>query len=141
MPYDIILEDRFAEKTYNLSAGEQCVVDDLVAGNCEGRFYIMLQENATDEEENLGDDVTTDVEDAVESSPMIDIFTNGNQLVVSANNEVELQTIIISDMSGKHQVYNVSGQYVALTVPASTGVYTVNVIGDTTSVIEKVKLN
>jgi hypothetical protein len=60
---------------------------------------------------------------------------------VSANNEVELQTIIISDMSGKHQVYNVSGQYVALTVPASTGVYTVNVIGDTTSVIEKVKLN
>lgn len=142
MPYDIILEDRFADKTYNLSAGEQCVVDDLVAGNnCEGRFYIMLQENATDEEENLGDDVTTDVEDAVESSPMIDIFTNGNQLVVSANNEVELQTIIISDMSGKHQVYNVSGQYVALTVPASTGVYTVNVIGDTTSVIEKVKLN
>ena len=141
MPYDIILEDRFAEKTYNLSAGEQCVVDDLVDGNCEGRFYIMLQENATDEEENLGDDVTTDVEDAVESSPMIDIFTNGNQLVVSANNEVELQTIIISDMSGKHQVYNVSGQYVALTVPASTGVYTVNVIGDTTSVIEKVKLN
>lgn len=141
MPYDIILEDRFAEKTYNLSAGEQCVVDDLVAGNCEGRFYIMLQENATDEEENLGDDVTTDVEDAVESSPMIDIFTNGNQLVVSANNEVELQTIIISDMSGKHQVYNVSGQYVALTVPASTGVYTVNVIGDTTSIIEKVKLN
>ncbi len=141
MPYDIILEDRFAEKTYNLSAGEQCVVDDLVVGNCEGRFYIMLQEKATDEEENLGDDVTTDVEDAVESSPMIDIFTNGNQLVVSANNEVELQTIIISDMSGKHQVYNVSGQYVALTVPAFTGVYTVNVIGDTTSVIEKVKLN
>ena len=142
MPYDIILEDRFADKTYNLSAGEQCVVDDLVAGNnCEGRFYIMLQENATDEEENLGDDVTTDVEDAVESSPMIDIFTNGNQLVVSANNEVELQTIIISDMSGKYQVYNVSGQYVALTVPASTGVYTVNVIGDTTSIIEKVKLN
>jgi hypothetical protein len=141
LPYEIILEDRQEEKTYNLSAGERCVVEDLVAGNCEGRFYINLQENATDEEENLGDDVTTDVEDAVESSPMIDIFTNGNQLVVSANNEVELQTIIISDMSGKHQVYNVSGQYVALTVPASTGVYTVNVIGDTTSVIEKVKLN
>lgn len=141
MPYDIILEDRFAEKTYNLSAGEQCVVDDLVAGNCEGRFYIMLQENATDEEENLGDDVTTDVEDAVESSPMIDIFTSGNQLVVSANSEVELQTIIISDMSGKHQVYKVSGQYVVLSLPVSTGVYTVNVVGDTASVIEKVKLN
>ena len=141
MPYDIILEDRFVGKTYNLSAGEECVVDDLVAGNCEGRFYIMLQENATDEEENLGDDVTTDVEDAVESSPMIDIFTNGNQLVVSANNEVELQTIIISDMSGKHQVYKVSGQYVVLSLPVSTGVYTVNVVGDTASVIEKVKLN
>lgn len=141
MPYDIILEDRFVGKTYNLSAGEECVVDDLVAGNCEGRFYIMLQENATDEEENLGDDVTTDVEDAVESSPMIDIFTNGNQLVVSANNEVELQTIIISDMSGKHQVYKVSGQYVVLSLPVSTGVYTVNVVGDTASVIEKIKLN
>jgi hypothetical protein len=60
---------------------------------------------------------------------------------VSANSEVELQTIIVSDMSGKYQVYNVSGQYVVLSLPVSTGVYTVNVIGDTTSTIEKVRLN
>jgi hypothetical protein len=60
---------------------------------------------------------------------------------VSANSEVELQTIIVSDMSGKHQVYNVSGQYVVLNLPVSTGVYTVNVIGDTTSTIEKVRLD
>jgi hypothetical protein len=44
-------------------------------------------------------------------------------------------------MSGKHQVYKVSGQYVVLSLPVSTGVYTVNVVGDTASVIEKVKLN
>ena len=138
LPYEIFLEDRQEGKTYNLSAGERCVVEDLVAGNCEGRFYINLQEIVEEDEE---EDVPTDVEEASSSNPAIDIFTNENTLVVSANSEVELQTIIVSDMSGKHQVYKVSGQYVVLSLPVSTGVYTVNVVGDTASVIEKVKLN
>jgi hypothetical protein len=138
LPYEIFLEDRQEGKTYNLSAGERCVVEDLVAGNCEGRFYINLQEIVEEDEE---EDVPTDVEETTSSNPAIDIFTNENTLVVSANSEVELQTIIVSDMSGKHQVYNVSGQYVVLNLPVSTGVYTVNVIGDTTSTIEKVRLN
>jgi hypothetical protein len=138
LPYEIFLEDRQEGKTYNLSAGERCVVEDLVAGNCEGRFYINLQEIVEEDEE---EDVPTDVEDASSSNPAIDIFTSENTLVVSANSEVELQTIVISDMSGKHQVYNVSGQYVVLSLPVSTGVYTVNVIGDTTSTIEKIRLD
>jgi hypothetical protein len=138
LPYEIFLEDRQEGKTYNLSAGERCVVEDLVVGNCEGRFYINLQEIVEEDEE---EDVPTDVEEASSSNPAIDIFTNENTLVVSANSEVELQTIIVSDMSGKHQVYNVSGQYVVLNLPVSTGVYTVNVIGDTTSTIEKVRLD
>ena len=137
LPYEIFLEDRQEGKTYNLSAGERCVVEDLVAGNCEGRFYINLQEILEEDEE----DVPTEVEETTSSNPAIDIFTNENTLVVSANSEVELQTIVISDMSGKHQVYKVSGQYVVLSLPVSTGVYTVNVVGDTASVIEKVKLN
>ena len=48
---------------------------------------------------------------------------------------------MISDISGRHQVYNVSGRYVTIDLPVSTGVYTIYAIGDKAYIIEKIKLN
>ena len=135
---DIILEDRNTGKQCNLSEGLKYTVDDLPIGLCEGRFYLMLQEQ---EEERPGDDVSTEVEDGQSSAAGIDIFTQGNSVVVSASSDVELMQVIVSDVSGRHQVYNVSGQYVQLNLPVATGVYTISVIGDKANRVEKIRLN
>ncbi len=135
---DIILEDRNTGKQCNLSEGLKYTVDDLPIGLCEGRFYLMLQEQ---EEERPGDDVSTEVEDGQSSAADIDIFTQGNSVVVSASSDVELMQVIVSDVSGRYQVYNVSGQYVQLNLPVATGVYTISVIGDKATRVEKIKLN
>lgn len=135
---DIILEDRYTGKQCNLSEGLKYTVDDLPIGLCEGRFYLMLQEQ---EEEIPGDDVSTEVEDGQSSAAGIDIFTQGNSVVVSASSDVELMQVIVSDVSGRYQVYNVSGQYVQLNLPVATGVYTISVIGDKANRVEKIKLN
>lgn len=141
LPFDIILEDRQDEKTYNLSAGETCEVSDLVVGKCEGRFYLNLSERTTEELPESGEDVTTDVQESDIENSGIDIYTEGNKIVVSSTSDVELQTIMISDISGRHQVYNVSGRYVTIDLPVSTGVYTIYAIGDKASRTEKLKLN
>lgn len=141
LPFDIILEDRQDEKTYNLSAGETCEVSDLVVGKCEGRFYINLKESLEEELPEGGEDVTTEVQELDIENSGIDIYTEGNKIVVSSTSDVELQTILISDISGRHQVYNVSGRYVTIDLPVSTGVYTIYAIGDKASRIEKLKLN
>ena len=138
LPYDIILEDREEAKIYNLSEGETCEVEGLQKGRCEGRFYLFLSEKE-EELPEVGDDVATDVEETAASN--IDIFTQENSVVVSSTSDVELMQVIISDVSGRHQVYNVSGQYVQLDLPVNTGVYTISVIGDKCSRIEKIKLN
>lgn len=141
LPFDIILEDRQEEKTYNLSAGETCEVSDLVVGKCEGRFYLNLSERSIEELPEGGEDVTTDVQESDIENSGIDIYTEGNKIVVSSTSDVELQTIMISDISGRHQVYNVSGRYVTIDLPVSTGVYTIYAIGDKASRTEKLKLN
>ena len=139
LPFDVILEDRKERKTYNLSAGETCEVSDLVKGKCEGRFYINLRDSQVEELPEEGGDVTTDVEELDNSG--IDIYTDGNRVTVSSTSDVELQTVMVTDISGRHQVYNVSGQYITIDLPVSTGVYTISVIGDKASRIEKLKLN
>lgn len=133
--FNIILEDRQESKQYNLSEGEVCVVNDLVAGNSEGRFYLLLSENASEE----GDDVTTDVEDV--SMGGIDIYTQENSIIVSSTADIELMQVIVSDMAGRCRVYNVSGQYIKLDTPANKGVYTINVVGDKATKIGKIRLN
>ncbi len=138
--FDVILEDRQRGKQYNLSEGEVCMVENLPIGLCEGRFYLNLSEKAT-EENAEGDDVTTEVEESDLGNAEIDIYSNGNMVIVSSTSDVELQTILITDISGRHQVYNVSGQYVTIDLPVSTGVYTISVIGDKATRIEKLKLN
>ena len=91
-----------------------------------------------DEEE--GDNVTTEVEDEFASESGISIIGNSEGIIVSSSADIELQTIIVNDMSGKSAAYKVSGQYAEIKLPVAQGVYTVNVIGDTASKIGKVIL-
>ena len=139
--FDVLLEDRQKGEVYNLSAGENYVVDDLVKGNSEGRFYLLLSEKAEEDTPEEGGDVTTDASDVESIAGGIDIFTQSTAVVVSATSDIELQQVIISDVAGRHQVYNVSGQYVKLDLPVNTGVYTISVIGDKQTRVEKIKLN
>lgn len=135
LDYDIILEDRQEGKEYNLSAGEACEVSNLAVGDCRGRFYLKTSESSDDD-----DEVTTDILDN-EKSASIDIYAQGNSVVVSSTNNVNIQKIVVSDLSGRQMNYNVSGQYIVLDLPVSSGIYTINVMGDTANRIEKIKLN
>jgi hypothetical protein len=137
---DIILEDRFTGEQYNLSKGENYRVEGLVAGKSEGRFYLLLAGNEEELPEE-GEDVTTEVEDTESLASGIDIFTQENSVVVSCSSDSELMQVVVSDVAGRHQVYKVSGQYVKLDLPVNTGVYTISVIGDKTTRVEKIKLN
>lgn len=134
LDYDIILEDRQEGKEYNLSAGEVCEVSNLAIGDCRGRFYLKTSESSED------DEVTTDILDN-EKSASIDIYAQGNSVVVSSTDNVNIQKIVVSDLSGRQMNYNVSGQYIVLDLPVSSGIYTINVMGDTANRIEKIKLN
>ena len=135
LDYDVILEDRQEGKEYNLSAGEVCEVSNLAVGDCRGRFYLKTSESSEDD-----DEVTTDILDN-EKSASIDIYAQGNSVVVSSTNNVNIQKIVVSDLSGRQMNYNVSGQYIVLDLPVSSGIYTINVMGDTANRIEKIKLN
>ena len=130
----VMLEDRLEGKTYNLLAGETCTVTGLKVGDCEGRFFLNVGAK-----EQVEDEVVTDIEDSI-SDKNINILSQEQRIIVSCNNEVELQTIIVNDMSGRSSVYNVSGQYVELNLPVTQGVYTVKVIGDNATKTGKVIL-
>ena len=132
---DVILEDRFTNTKYNLSEGEICLVEGLQAGACEGRFYLLLAEQEVEEDP----EVSTDVEENLKGG--IDIYSQGNSVVVSSSSDIELMQVVVSDIAGRSQVYNVSGQYTQLTLPVNNGVYTISVIGDKATKVEKIKLN
>ena len=131
---DVILEDRLANTQYNLSEGEICEVEGLKTGLCEGRFYLLLAEQEVEDPE-----ISTGIDDALIGD--IDIYTNGNSVVVSSTSDIELAQVIVSDMAGRSQVYNVSDNYAQINLPVETGVYTINVIGDKSSRVEKIKIN
>ena len=131
----VILEDRYEGKNYNLLAGETCTVDNLEVGDCEGRFFLNLGEA----QEELPDDTPTDVEELPFDSG-ISIIGKKDGVVISCSSDIELQTIIINDMSGKSAAFQVSGQYTEINLPVAQGVYTVKVIGDTASKTGKVIL-
>lgn len=139
----VILEDRMVGKSYNLTLGEECIIEALPKGDTEGRFFLNLRsaevENPDDEEVE-DDDLTTEIEDEIVSESGISIIGNSEGIIVSSSADIELVTIIVNDMSGKSAAYKVSGQYAEIKLPVAQGVYTVNVIGDTASKTGKVIL-
>jgi hypothetical protein len=131
-----ILEDRLTGKEYDLTGNKEATITGLEVGKTgftEGRFYLNLVA-----EDQFNFDTPTDITDAIVETNSINIYvSNGNSLSVLANN-VDLQTVYVSDMSGRTQRYDVSGSYANITLPVSQGVYVVQVIGDNLTRTDKV---
>lgn len=140
MPFDVILEDRQTGIKYNLSNGEEFEVSDLEVGACEGRFYLAVEQKTED------DDVTTTIEENL-FGENIDIFTQASQVVITSNSNILIKKVIISDLSGRTQVYEstdsefYNNHYIKIDMPVSVGIYTINVISDSVVKTEKIRLN
>ena len=137
----VMLLDKKTGKEYNLLHSSY-TTEPLATDTIEGRFYLNLNvEGEYDSEVNIGGDkITTSVEDTTQDAASINILVDNmasNSIRVIGNN-VELQTIYVSDMSGRTMRYDVSGSAVHLQLPVAGGVYLVHVIGDNATRTEKV---
>ena len=146
---EVVLVDTKTQKFYNLLK-RNYTTDVLATGDTEGRFYLNLtisgDEDLEDEGDNPGgddleddDDVSTEVEETTEEAE-INIYTVDNSIVRVSSVGTALNTIYVSDMTGRTDKYNVDGNYVELQLPVSSGVYTITVIGETASKVGKVIL-
>lgn len=139
----VMLLDKQTGKEYNLLHSSY-TTEPLATDTIEGRFYLNLSvEGEYDSEVNIGGgNLTTSVEDTTQDAASINILVDNmasNSIRVIGNN-VELQTIYVSDMSGRTMRYDVSGSAVHLQLPVAGGVYLVHVIGDNATRTEKVIL-
>ena len=134
----ILLEDRLTETVTDLST-QTYSVSDLAVGACEGRFYLSIVPSP--DQEFVPDDLPTNVDDTEADAHQISIYARHNNVTISTNLCNNLQTIIVSDMVGRHQVYKVSGRYVTLSLPVVTGIYTIHVVADNAVRTEKIYLS
>lgn len=137
----VMLLDKQTGKEYNLLHSSY-TTEPLATGTLEGRFYLNLSvegEYDSDQDINIGD-FTTSVEDSIEDAASINILVDNmaSSSIRVIGNNVELQTIYVSDMSGRTMRYDVSGSAVNLQLPVAGGVYLVQVIGDNATRTEKV---
>lgn len=132
---EAILQDRETGKEYDLLNGKAATITGLSKGVIEGRFFLNLVADSDNEF-----DTETAIDNIISIEPSIGIYTDGGNTIRVLGNNVELQTIYVSDMSGRTTQYNVSGSYANITLPVSKGVYLVQVIGDNVTRTEKVVL-
>lgn len=133
----MILLDTQTGKEYDLLT-RSYTTNLLPKGDTEGRFYLVF--SVIPEDEYLpDDDMTTGVDEEVETANAdINIYTvNGNTIRV-VTNDVNLQTIYVSDMVGRTAKYDAEGNFAEIELPVVNGVYTVQVIGDKLTRNEKV---
>jgi hypothetical protein len=132
------LVDTQTGKSYNLLNNDKIIIETLPADTLiEGRFYLnfMVSQDATPD-----DEVTTSVETITDQQGIQLYVQDGNTINITATNG-ELQTVYVSDITGRTHTYTVHGTHVKLRPPVANGVYTVRVVGNETSRIEKVILN
>lgn len=128
-----ILQDRETDKEYDLLNGKAATITGLKAGDpIEGRFFLNLVAETDDF------NTETAIDNIVSIEPSIGIYTDGGNTIRVLANNAELQTIYVSDMSGRTSQYNVSGSYANITLPVNKGIYLVQVIGDNLTRTEKV---
>ena len=137
---NVYLVDTYNNKKIDLLR-HSYTTEALIAGDIEGRFYINIEpkeENQFTPDDE--DDVTTDVSESPEALSSISIYVDeaDGKLIKVLGNNVELQTIYVSDMSGRTMKYEASGSYTTLKLPVMQGVYLVQVIGDKLTRNEKV---
>lgn len=135
MPYTFVLEDRTTSTMYNLSNGEVCTVSGLKKGDYKGRFYL----HATPIQEE-DDNQLTNIDEELAQNNNIDIFVQEGTVIVSATQEAQLQSIVVSDMVGRSTTYTVNDQYAEISLPKSKGIYIINVVGEAGIATKKVRL-
>ena len=113
----------------------------LLADTIEGRYFLNIV-LSTEPEFIPDEDVPTDIEQEQKESNSISIYVDeaDGSVINVLGNGVELQTIYVSDMTGRTMQYNVTGSYASLNLPVAQGVYMVQVIGDNATRTEKVIL-
>lgn len=126
----VILEDRLSGLSYDLH--QQSEIELVVfSGNNEGRFYLVLGDIEGAHDGTGGITTGIDCEKPFES--MIDIFTEGNNLIVSTPQELTQKRIIITDMAGRVIEYTPQPHYTVISLSLAKGTYLVKVITDNVS--------
>lgn len=135
MPYTFVLEDRTTSTMYNLSNGEVCTVSGLKKGDYKGRFYLHATPIQKEDDNQL-----TNIDEELAQNNNIDIFVQEGTVIVSATQEAQLQSIVVSDMVGRSTTYTVNDQYAEINLPKSKGIYIINVVGEAGIATKKVRL-
>jgi hypothetical protein len=133
----VMLFDAETGKEYNLLEKSH-TVDILPAGETEGRFFLNVAV-ASNNDYVEDDDVTTAIEEE-SANKAINLYTdsyNRNAIRVITIN-VELQSVLVSDLTGRTIQYMVSGNSAYIQMPDNKGIYVIQVIGDGLTRTEKV---
>lgn len=126
---EVILEDRQSGTTYDmLATNAEYIINNVPAGNNEGRFYLHLTVAEDRIPSTIGEE-TIGSSDAEELD--IAIFAQGKQVTVSSSQNLVIETILVSDMAGRTQVFTASNPHFnQLNLQVAQGTYIVKVIGD-----------
>ncbi len=131
----VILVDALRELQHDLMLAP-FTTEMLEPGDIEGRYYLnLVPSDNTEYEED--EDMTTAVEGAG-ADAAINIYTLQYGAVRIITNNVELESIHVSDMTGRTMHYAASGNATTLHLPVTQGVYLVHVVGDKATRTEKV---
>lgn len=109
--------------------------DEDVYTFIEGRYFLNLVPAEDDFVED--DELETNVDEIVTNSS-INIYMVEDNMVRIVTNNVNLETVFVSDMLGKTIEYKASGNFKDIVLPYGQGVYVVQVIGDKLTRTEKV---
>lgn len=130
-----VLEDRGVEPVayYDLlDESTNAFFQHIMPGDLEGRFFLNL--NYADD-----DDIPTDDDDVTTSNADIDLYGDGNSIIISSSENVMLKSAEITDMSGRTTVVDLkNAHYNKINVKGAQGVYVVKAIGDTKTETAKV---
>ena len=137
---EAILTDIYTGKEINLLRNTH-TTETLLKGDIEGRFFLNLKVAENDYKEDEDNGIITDVEDVLDESAAINIYVEDKGKTIKVVSvDANLQTIYVSDMTGRTDQYNVSGNAVCLRLPVAQGVYMVHVVADNATKTEKVVL-
>ena len=131
----VILEDRLNGVNYDLLEDGAAYCSGIAPGDCAGRFFLNI---------NYADDEPTAVEDSEADSSNaagnIDIYSvNSGSVVISSSDNVMLEQVYITDMSGRTTVKALpDAHYNVLSLDSLQGVYVIKAVGDSASRTEKV---
>ena len=137
---EAILTDIYTGKEINLLRNTY-TTETLLKGDIEDRFFLNLKVAENDYKEDEDNGIITDVEDVLDESAAINIYVEDKGKTIKVVSvDANLQTIYVSDMTGRTDQYNVSGNAVSLRLPVAQGVYMVHVVADNATKTEKVIL-